>query len=249
MLVADDQDSARSAVRATLQSVGFQVECARDGLQAWAALGREDSPEIAVLDWNMPGLDGVDLCRRVRAHPGTRYTYMLLVSASGEQADITQSLSAGADDYVVKPFDLEELIERVRAGARVVDLELRLQGAHAQLRVEHERRSAELEALSATDELTGLYNRRGFVTLAEQHARLAVRRQQSFAIVFIDVNGLKVINDHLGHEVGDQALREAAAVLRRSMREGTSLRGLAVTNLWRCSTSATRTASSSFSRD
>jgi diguanylate cyclase (GGDEF)-like protein len=111
------------------------------------------------------------------------------------------------------------MVERVRAGARVVDRQLKLHSAHEQLTAEHERRSAALEALSATDELTGLHNRRGFITLAEQHFRVALRRQQPFAILFIDVNGLKAINDHLGHELGDQAIRETAAVLKRTMRD------------------------------
>jgi diguanylate cyclase (GGDEF)-like protein len=205
-------------VRATLQSVGFPVELASTGTEAWAALERHDAPEIAILDWRMPGMDGVDLCRKVRARDNRSYTYVLLLSACRDQQEIAQGLSSGADGYIVKPFHASELIERVRAGARILDLEQRLQRAQELLQTEHARRAAELEALSVTDELTGLHNRRGFMALAEQHARLAVRRREPFGIVFIDVNGLKTINDNLGHEVGDRAIREAASVLQRTMR-------------------------------
>jgi diguanylate cyclase (GGDEF)-like protein len=218
VLVADDNGPSRAVVAQCLESEGFDVESAADGSEAWTVLERADAPQIAILDWRMPGLDGVEICRKVRQRGG-HYRYLLLLSALGDVKYITNGLSAGADDYIVKPCDLGELLERVRVGCRVVDREQALHSAHEQLKAEHESRSAALAAISMTDELTGLHNRRGFLTLADQHARLAVRRLNPFSIAFMDLNGLKSINDHLGHEAGDQAIREAAAVLRRTVRD------------------------------
>jgi two-component system cell cycle response regulator len=219
VLVADDHDLSRRVVRECLEAEGFEVETVCDGAEAWAAFERPNAPQIAILDWNMPGLDGASVCRRVRAQSDGPRPYILLLSALSDVAHITDGLCAGADDYIGKPFDLSELVERVRVGCRLIDRERALQHAQAELKAEHDSRSAQLAAISVTDELTQLNNRRGFMSLAEQHARLALRRSQPFSVAFLDLNGLKAINDQLGHETGDQAIREAAEVLRRTVRD------------------------------
>jgi diguanylate cyclase (GGDEF)-like protein len=218
-LVADDHDLSRRVVHDCLEAEGFEVETACDGAEAWAAFERPDAPQIAVLDWNMPGLDGASVCRRVRARSEGPRPYILLLSALSDVAHVTVGLGAGADDYMGKPFDLSELVERVRVGCRLIDRERALQHAQTELKAEHESRSAQLAAISVTDDLTQLNNRRGFMSLAEHHARLALRRSQPFSVAFLDLNGLKAINDQLGHETGDQAIREAADVLRRTVRD------------------------------
>ena len=192
------------------------MQLAHNGSEAWSALEQPGAPQIAILDWRMPGMDGVDICRRLREKNDERYTYVVLLSALRAQEQISHGLSAGADDYIVKPFDMNELVERVRAGCRVVEREHTLREG---LKAEHESQSKQLAALSTTDELTGLHNRRAFMNLAEQHARLALRRREPFSVMFMDLNGLKLINDHLGHEAGDRAIREAAVLLKRTMRD------------------------------
>ncbi len=219
VLVADDHDLSRRVVRECLETEGFEVETACDGAEAWAAFERPDGPQIAILDWHMPGLDGASVCRRVRARNEGPRPYILLLSALSDVEHITGGLGAGADDYMGKPFDLSELVERVRVGCRLIDRERALQQAQSELKAEHDSRSAQLAAISVTDELTQLNNRRGCMSIAEHEARLALRRSQPFSVVFLDLNGLKTINDQLGHEAGDQAIREAADVLRRTVRD------------------------------
>ncbi|MFZ5890664.1 MAG: diguanylate cyclase [Myxococcota bacterium] len=219
VLVADDDPPSRRLLKEALVAEGFDVELARDGDEAWNLLDREGSPQIAILDWCMPGMDGVDVVRKVRARGESRYTYILMLSALSDQEHVRLGLSSGADGYVSKPFDLAELIERVRAGCRMVGREGALHHAQAELKAEHESQSAQLAALSVTDELTGLHNRRGFVNLADQHSRLALRRRESFSIAFMDLDGLKAINDRLGHHAGDEALRAVAEVLKATLRE------------------------------
>ena len=219
VLVADDHDSLRELVAECLSSHAFQIELASDGVEAWQALERADAPRIAILDWSMPGMDGVEVCRKLRERNDARYTYILLMSARSDQEHIKDGLSSGADDFIRKPFDIAELVERVRAGCRVVERDVALQEAQEELRAEHASSSARLTALSMTDELTGLHNRRGFVSLAEERAQLALERGKGFSVVFMDLDGLKGINDQLGHEAGDQAIREASEVLRHTMRD------------------------------
>lgn len=106
---------------------GYEVVAVSDGQRAWELLQLPDAPSLAVLDWNMPGLDGPEICRRLRASPRSNYTYTLLVTARNAKADVVEGLSAGADDFISKPVDPDELHARLRTGVRVVQLEQSLQ--------------------------------------------------------------------------------------------------------------------------
>jgi DNA-binding response OmpR family regulator len=123
ILIAEDDLVSRKMLEATLTRWGYEVIITSDGQAAWEALQKQDAPGIAILDWMMPGLDGVDVCRRVRARESGDPVYILLLTAKGNKADIVSGLEAGADDYIVKPFDREELRARLQAGIRIVTLQ------------------------------------------------------------------------------------------------------------------------------
>ncbi len=125
ILVADDDPVTRRVLQTTLATSGYEVEATADGDSAWVVLERERDIRLALLDWMMPGLDGTDLCRRVRQRTGA-YVYIILLTVRNRKEDVVLGLQAGADDYITKPFDQQELYSRIRAGERILDLESRL---------------------------------------------------------------------------------------------------------------------------
>lgn len=133
VLLAEDENVTRRLLEAQMTRFGFEVISVADGLKAWEILQSPDSPSLVVLDWNMPGLDGPDICRRLRESGRSGYTYMLLVTARAAKSDVVQGLSAGADDFVSKPVDPDELHARLRTGERIVRLERELASQVTQL--------------------------------------------------------------------------------------------------------------------
>jgi DNA-binding response OmpR family regulator len=123
VLIAEDDRVSRRLLQATLERLGYEVVAVEDGARAWEALRGGDAPRLAVLDWMMPELDGVEVCRRVRAESDPSYRYLILLTTRGQKSDVVEGLDAGADDYVTKPFDAEELHSRLRTGERILDLE------------------------------------------------------------------------------------------------------------------------------
>ena len=123
VLLAEDETVTRRLLEAQMTRFGFDVVSVADGLRAWEVLQSPDAPSLVVLDWNMPGLDGPDVCRKIRESARTGYTYMLLVTARNAKSDVVQGLSAGADDFISKPVDPDELHARLRTGERIVRLE------------------------------------------------------------------------------------------------------------------------------
>ncbi|HEU4403323.1 MAG TPA: response regulator transcription factor [Candidatus Polarisedimenticolia bacterium] len=146
ILIAEDDPVSRRVLEATLVKWGFEVVLAPDGSHAWAALQAEGAPSLAVLDWMMPGLDGPEVCRRARQEEGTRATYIILLTAKGRREDLVAGLQAGANDYVTKPFDQDELRARVQVGVRMVELQRLLAARVVELE----------EALSRVKQLSGL---------------------------------------------------------------------------------------------
>lgn len=126
ILVADDDVVCRTLLSGLLGKWGHEVQTATDGERAWEAITHPQAPKLVILDWLMPGLDGLALCRKIRAHDQRYGTYIILVSSKGERGEMIQGLEAGADDYIVKPFDQDELLARVRVGLRVIELQARL---------------------------------------------------------------------------------------------------------------------------
>lgn len=127
VLIADDEPLSRRLLQAALGSAGYEVVTADDGAEAWEILRRPDAPRLAVLDWMMPKVDGVQICRRLRRPEFKRYTYVVLLTARGQKHDIQVGMEAGADDYITKPCDLDEMLSRLRAGERILRLQWLLQ--------------------------------------------------------------------------------------------------------------------------
>ena len=133
VLIAEDDQVSRRLLQATLGRLGYEVVCTENGAQAWEALQLDDAPRLAILDWMMPELDGVDVCRKVRERDDVPYVYIILLTARGQKKDVVTGLEAGADDYLIKPFDPQELRSRITVGERILKLEAALEGKVGEL--------------------------------------------------------------------------------------------------------------------
>jgi two-component system cell cycle response regulator len=207
ILIADDDDVSRLALKALLSRDGYDVTAVSDGTQAWEVLQSEDPPRLAILDWLMDEMDGLEVCRRVREHPGLRDMYLIFLTSRGDQNHIVAGLHAGANDYVTKPFDRHELLARVRVGAQMVSL-------HAELAA----RVRELDALATMDGLTGIANRRTFQARLEAEISRTNRYHPPLALMMLDVDHFKSLNDAHGHQAGDQVLQRMGQLLASSTR-------------------------------
>lgn len=222
ILIAEDDPISNRLLYATLVKWGHEVVSTTNGKEAWQILQQQDAPLLAILDWMMPEIDGLEVCRRVRQEISDVPVYLVLLTAKASKENLIEGLEAGADDYLTKPFDRHELRVRLKTGARIVELQKSLHDRVKELEeaiVERERAEEALRNLSLTDQMTGLYNYRGFFTLAEHQARVARRTGQSSLLVYADMDGLKQINDTFGHAEGSVAISRVADVLRKTFRE------------------------------
>ncbi len=207
VLIADDNAMSRLTLRSQLRRWGYEVVEAVDGDGAWAILSAPDAPRLAILDWMMPGLDGVEVCRRVRARAQEPYLYVILLTGREGRDDVIAGLDAGADDYVTKPFDAQELRVRVRAGERICALQQELVAAREALRYK-----------ASHDHLTGAWSRAAVLeALAQERAR-AERSGASLSVAMVDFDLFKRINDAHGHLAGDAVLREGVARVTAALR-------------------------------
>jgi CheY-like chemotaxis protein len=133
ILIADDNPVFRTVLQAMLTNWDYIVTVACDGKEAWNLLRADDSPRLAVLDWTMPGMDGLEVCRRIRSNLPTSYIYILILTARTRSEDLVEAMDAGADDYIQKPLKSQELRARLRAGSRIVELQQMLKGTGATL--------------------------------------------------------------------------------------------------------------------
>jgi diguanylate cyclase (GGDEF)-like protein len=222
ILIAEDDPVSSRVLATTLIKWGHEVVVTGTGLEAWDALQKEDAPLLAILDWMMPGMNGVEVCRRVRQEISASQIYIILLTAMSRKEDLIQGLEAGANDYLTKPFNRHELRVRLQAGGRIVELQSSLRERVRELEeaiIERKRAEEELRNLTLTDDLTGLYNHRGFFTLAEYHAKSARRTGQRSLLIYADMDGLKQINDTSGHSEGSLAIAKIAAILRQTFRD------------------------------
>jgi two-component system cell cycle response regulator len=208
ILIADDSIVSRHLLDATLRKWGYEVVLASDGSEAWEILQGKNAPPLAILDWMMPEMTGVEVCRRVRLQAREPYTYILLLTSKNLKEDLIEGMEAGADDYITKPFDQHELQVRLRAGTRVVDLQAQLLAAREALREQ-----------ATKDSLTGLWNRSSIVELLQRELARSQRELLPVGLVMVDLDRFKSINDTHGHFAGDAVLREAARRMEQTVRQ------------------------------
>ena len=214
-LIADDDPVTRAILIKALKPWNMEVTVAADGAEAWEALSSGQPPEMAIVDWMMPGMDGIELCRRVREYPALAGIYVILLTGRGSRMDLVAGLDAGADDYMVKPIDTEELRARVQVGMRVANL----QGRLAERVVELQGARDHLARLVSTDALTNLYSRRWWFELAATEFSRCRRYDRSFSVMVIDLDYFKQVNDTFGHDAGDKLLRAFADMLQVECRQ------------------------------
>jgi diguanylate cyclase (GGDEF)-like protein len=207
ILLAEDDDISRHILRETVRRWGYDVVTADDGLEAWRLLQEKDAPKLAILDWIMPGMDGIDVCRRIRDEIKEPYVYVLLLTSKSEKQDIIEGMGAGADDYILKPFDPQELRMRLSAGRRIIELQAQLLATRESLRYH-----------ATHDSLTGLSNRGEILDRLQRELNRASREQSSVAVIMVDVDHFKSINDSYGHIAGDMVLAELAERMRKGIR-------------------------------
>jgi two-component system, cell cycle response regulator len=207
VLVADDDPISRRLLQKSLSNAGYPVVTASDGREALRLLEEKDGPQLAILDWMMPQMDGVEVCRTVRQTGREPYVYILLLTARGQKTEIIQGLEAGADDYITKPFDLHELKARLRTGERIVELQQQLIGAREQLRVQ-----------ATHDYLTGIFNHRAILAVMEKELARSRREGSSVAVMMADIDHFKRVNDTYGHQAGDIVIRETVRQMLASIR-------------------------------
>ena len=209
VLIAEDDPVSRRLLQAALVKWGYNVVIADDGAKAWALLQQENHPQVAILDWMMPEIDGVEVCRRLRQDPNAadRYVYVILLTARAAKEDIVTGMEAGADDYMVKPFHPHEMQVRIRAGRRIVELQSELVQARDQLRIQ-----------ATHDTLTGLLNRGAILDRLEKEIQRSRRQESTLAAAMCDIDHFKQVNDDYGHQPGDAVLKEVARRLRDALR-------------------------------
>jgi two-component system, cell cycle response regulator len=207
VLIAEDEPGTRRLLEVTLRRWGYTVSVACDGGQAWQALEAEAGPRLAILDGEMPAMDGVDVCRRVRTLPADRYVYCILLTSRSGKEEVARGLDSGADDYLRKPFEPVELRARLRVGTRTLALHADLIAAREALRVQ-----------ATHDALTGVLNRGAVLEATNRELGRSSRLGASLGLLLVDVDFFKRINDTYGHAAGDSVLRELTRRLADGVR-------------------------------
>ena len=185
---------------------GYEVVAVRSGAEAFSLLSGEDPPRMALLDWGLPDVTGLDVCRRIRLMPDSPSMHIVLLLSSGFE-NLPEGLAAGADDFLRKPLDAHELKARLRTGSRLLELEESVRVSQAALRVQVNR-----------DPLTGAWNRNAILDFLHRDFARAEREAASLAVVLADLDRLREINDRYGQMAGDEVLKEAVRRMQSSIR-------------------------------
>jgi two-component system cell cycle response regulator len=207
ILVADDDCVTQRLLEGLLRNWGDEVVAVADGLAAWKVLDSDAAPRLAILDWMMPGLDGLEICERLRRFDGRPYTYVLLLTSRAQGDDLIRALEAGADDYLTKPVNHSELRARLQTGRRILGLMEQLLAAQE-----------EVKRKASHDALTETWTRGAVLEILTRELSHGGREGAPLSIIMADLDHFKRINDNLGHLTGDAVLHEAAGRLRAELR-------------------------------
>ncbi len=207
VLIAEDDPISRKILHNWLESWGYEVTVAEDGATAWKILQNEHPPELLILDWFMPTIDGMELCRRIRGRQQAPYQYILLATSRDGKHDLVKGLEAGADDYLTKPLDKNQLQARLTVGKRILALQRGLIQAREELRFQ-----------ATHDALTGILNRGTILDLLHRELERGFRSKSTTGIMMLDLDHFKLVNDTFGHLAGDAVLREVARRMNQAVR-------------------------------
>lgn len=199
ILMAEDDTTSRLLFGATLRKLGYAVTAVENGQKAWEAW-KQDGYPLLISDWMMPDIDGPQLCKMIRAEPSLQYTYIILLTSLDSKGSYLEGMDAGADDFITKPFDEEQLAARLRVAERILALhkKLHIQATH--------------------DRLTGIWNRAAILDHLEEEVERAACQSTSIGVMVADLDHFKRINDTYGHPAGDTVLQEAARRMRLVLR-------------------------------
>ena len=208
VLVIDDSPVYRRLMAGYLREWGFEVTAAENGAEGWKILEQPNSPNLVLLDWIMPEMDGVELCRKLRAQRSSDlYVYMILVTSKENPTDLLKAMEAGVDDYLAKPFNEQELRARLLVGQRIVGLQRELIEARESM-----------HHATTYDRLTGLLNRQEIVEFLRRELARSSREKKPVSIILADIDLFKMVNDQLGSLAGDEVVKEVGRRLRSRLR-------------------------------
>ena len=207
VLIAEDDPICRKVLQNRLANWGYRVIATENGVDAWEILQQDNAPHLLILDWMMPGIDGPELCRRVREREHPIYPYNLLVTGKDDTQDVVRGLQAGADDYLSKPFDPTELRARLQVGKRILILQHELIQAREELRFR-----------ANHDALTGVLSRAAILSLLDRELQRGARAGTSTGILMLDLDHFKTVNDTYGHVTGDAVLKEVGHRVNQAVR-------------------------------
>ncbi len=201
ILIADDKAINRRMLKSIIEEMGMESIEAHDGEEACRILKREDAPQIVLLDWIMPKINGLEVCRRIALErsQSQKYSYIILVTSKDEDDEINEGFLAGADDYITRPFNRNELRMRLRVGVRIVQMQ------------------RDLLKLLHWDPLTNALNRRTALERLDEEIKRSKRCQSPLSIAMLDIDHFKEINDTHGHLVGDMVLKEVVTRIFHSL--------------------------------
>ncbi len=208
ILVVDDDPVSRNLLQKTLSKFRYEVTGVDNGRKALQKLEEKFTP-IVISDWMMPEMDGIELCQEIRQTNFPGYVYFILITSRDSKEDLILGLEAGADDYLIKPFDRSELRARLMVAERIIKLEQSLKRANE-----------EIKLLSITDPLTDSYNRGFLMERLPQEIARSKRYKHPLTLIMGDLDHFKAINDNYGHQTGDQVLEKFVAIIKEKIRQG-----------------------------
>jgi two-component system cell cycle response regulator len=200
VMIVEDDPVSRRLLETFFKKWGYEVLSATDGVEAWEIMQQPGAPSLVISDWMMSAMDGPELCEKIRGMDRPDYTYFILLTSKGDKKDIIEGLESGADDFIVKPFDRQELRSRVKIGERIINLERRI------------------IQMANTDFLTGVLNRRAFMQRMEAEVNRSHREHEGFSVILMDIDHFKKINDNYGHQTGDRVLERLGCELLENIR-------------------------------